>query len=373
MSTKSPMQPVRVWDLPVRVFHWALVMCFGVAWVTAESDAWLGVHAFIGYTVAGLLMFRVLWGLWGSQYARFASFAHGPHAAWIYLGELRRGQAARHIGHNPAGSVAIYALLVLLLSIVVSGLFTLAADENLGPLAGWLTYRWSRDVKEMHEALASLTAGLVGLHVAAVIVESWLNRENLARSMITGVKDAPPGVEAARLHVGVAAALVLAMAAFGAWWFWTPAMGARASGPTGPSALWRDECGGCHMPYHPSLLPARSWQLLLERQAQHFGTDLGLAASTVAELSRYARQNAAERHATEAAYKIERSVAAVAVPQRISETPYWQHKHSGVASADWNLPWINSRSNCEACHLDAQTGTFEDAGVWLRHSDPRAG
>jgi len=379
------MQRVRVWDWPTRIFHWALALGFAVAWLTAESDTWLSLHVFCGYSVAGLLLFRLLWGWLGSHYARFASFAFGPRAAWQYLRQVLQGRAARHVGHNPAGSVAIYGLLLLLLAVALSGVLTLGAEEQHGALAAWLPFAAARGAKQVHELLATLALLLVGVHLAGVVVESLLHRENLARAMLTGNKLAPPGSVHAAPHRAVAAVLVLALLGFAGWWFLldlhTPAERpadqaaqvrvAFVGPPLAQNAQWRDECGSCHLSYHPSLLPQRSWEKLLAQQSQHFGSDLALDRQTLQALLSYARGQAAERHATEAAFKIERSIPADSAPVRISETPYWVRKHRDVAVADWALPWIKSKANCDACHLDAQAGTFEDAAMQIPRTDPK--
>jgi hypothetical protein len=122
----------------------------------------------------------------------------------------------------------------------------------------------------------------------------------------------------------------------------------------------------CHRrAFHPSLLPARSWDGLLDTQASHFGDDLALDPETLAELRAFARDNAAESLQTEAAWKIGRSVPVREIPLRITETAYWTRKHDDIADAVWQVPEVRARANCAACHLDAEAGTFEDAAMRL--------
>src|SRR6478672_9751097 len=109
----SAVRKVLVWDAPVRVFHWLMVASFAGAYVTAESERWRLVHVTLGYTLAGLVAFRLLWGLVGTRHARFAAFVRGPAAVASYLRSLLRNAPEHHAGHNPAGALAIVAMLLL--------------------------------------------------------------------------------------------------------------------------------------------------------------------------------------------------------------------------------------------------------------------
>ena len=202
-TTPEARNGILVWDAPVRVFHWLMVLSFAGAYLTAESERWRLPHVTLGYTMAGLVFFRILWGLTGTRYARFSSFVRGPGAAARYLGALLRRRPEHHTGHNPAGALAIMALLGLAIAIAVSG---------------WATYndiagKW---LEEAHEAAANLMLAIVGLHIGAVVLGSWLHRENLVGAMIHGRKTGRPdeGIRSAWRSV---AALML-VAVLGFWW-----------------------------------------------------------------------------------------------------------------------------------------------------------
>jgi cytochrome b len=205
MSTPSASRAERilVWDAPVRVFHWLMVACFAGAWLTSDGERWRLVHVTLGYTMLGLVAFRVLWGLLGTRHARFSQFVRGPGAVARYLGSLVRGRPEHHTGHNPAGAVAIVLLLGLTLAVGATGW---ATYNDLG--GEWL--------EEVHEAIATLMLAIVVVHVAAVAVSSWLHKENLVRAMLTGRKAGEPG-QAARGAWRSLAAVMLA-AVLGFWW-----------------------------------------------------------------------------------------------------------------------------------------------------------
>lgn len=166
---------VLVWDVPVRVFHWALAASFLGAFVTAESERWRDVHVLLGYTVAGLIAFRLVWGFVGTRHARFAAFRYGPARVLFYLRSLLTRRPEHHVGHNPAGSWAIWALIALGLGTVASGH---AVYESLA--GHWL--------EEAHEFVAHAMLVVVAVHVAGVVASSLLHRENLVAAMLSGRK-----------------------------------------------------------------------------------------------------------------------------------------------------------------------------------------
>jgi cytochrome b len=199
---------VKVWDAFVRLGHWLLVAGFFVAYFT--EDDFLTAHVWAGYLVGVIVVLRVVWGFVGPEHARFASFAYRPVKVFRYLLGLLRGQAERYLGHSPAGGAMVVLLLISLAATVGSGLTVYAYDRGGGPLAPFLTGATaasgrsassSSDVgtrsvgegneefwEEVHELLANFTLVLVGLHVAGVLLASYVHRENLARAMVTGYK-----------------------------------------------------------------------------------------------------------------------------------------------------------------------------------------
>jgi cytochrome b len=192
---------ILVWDIPTRVFHWLLAGSFAGAFLTAESETWRDLHVLLGYTVVGLIGFRLLWGLVGTRYARFRSFAFRPSQVVGYLKSLLGRSPQHYVGHNPAGSWVIYGLLLLGL---ITGVTGYATYNEIG--GEWL--------EELHEGAANSMLALVGVHIAGVLVSSLLHRENLVRSMISGYKTGEPGQGLRRAHWLVGAGLLAGAVAF---------------------------------------------------------------------------------------------------------------------------------------------------------------
>jgi cytochrome b len=181
---------VPVWDRLVRVGHWTIVAGFFVAYFT--EDDLLTLHVWAGYVVGVVVVLRVAWGLVGPKHARFVDFLYRPAEVFTYLCDLVTRRGKRYLGHNPAGGAMVVVLLIGLLATVGSGLVLYALEDNAGPLAGLVGPAAGGEGiwEEAHEILANLVLVLVGVHVAGVLLASYVHRENLVKAMITGRKRA---------------------------------------------------------------------------------------------------------------------------------------------------------------------------------------
>ncbi len=202
-NTQASPAAILVWDVPVRVFHWLLVVCFAGAYLTSESEEWRLVHVTLGYTMAGLIVFRLVWGFIGSRYARFSDFVRGPAAVASYLRSLRHRRPQHFLGHNPAGAVAILALLALGAVTAATGWFAL--QDSSAEL-------W----EEVHETFANLMLALVLVHIVAVIISGRLHHENLVASMLNGEKPGQPEQAIRRGWHSIGLLVLLVVAIF--WW-----------------------------------------------------------------------------------------------------------------------------------------------------------
>lgn len=177
---------IKVWDIPLRIFHWLLVAGFFIAYLT--EDDFLTLHVWAGYLVIALLIFRLVWGFIGNEYAQFKNFLCSPKLSFTYLKEVLAHKSKRYIGHNPAGSAMIVMLLVSIFFTTLTGLCVYAADQNAGLFAGIISSENEKRWEEVHEFFANFSVLLVLIHIAGVIFESILHKENLARAMVTGEK-----------------------------------------------------------------------------------------------------------------------------------------------------------------------------------------
>jgi len=359
-----------VWDLPTRVFHWMVVLSFAAAWLAFDDDRYLYIHVYSGYVLLGLLIFRLMWGLIGSHYARFHTFAHSWPSVSAYLKGLLNGKAARYIGHNPAGSWAIFLMLMLGLLLTLSGMLTLGGEERHGLFAGMISFETASIFREIHEWSAWTMLTLVAIHVASVIGESIFYRENLIMAMITGYKEGGNSGVVVKPWSVIAVALIFSIGVSSFFTF-RGYLGDSVVAPYLPftgiilpmNDKWQSECGDCHLAYHPSLLPARSWHTMLQNQHDHFGDDLDLDEESINELVLFALENSAEKLLIEPSWRILTTTPNDQAPLRITETVYWKSKHDRIEQRFWDDEKVENKGNCAACHFDAKAGTYEDAAM----------
>jgi cytochrome b len=204
---------IAVWDLPTRLFHWVLVALIAFSWWTAEEHQY-DLHLWSGMAVISLILFRLLWGLFGSSTARFANFVRGPAAVRDYLAGTWRG-----IGHSPLGALSVVALLGLIA--VQAGLGLFSSDEDgllLGPLSGLVSDDASEGITDLLEDFFNVLLVFIGLHVAAVLFYWVARKQNLIGPMVTGKAALDPDVEAMRPGKGwVALACLVAAIAVTRW------------------------------------------------------------------------------------------------------------------------------------------------------------
>ena len=182
---------VRIWDLPVRLFHWALVILLVTSYFSGRAAGdWMKLHFWSGYAILTLLLFRVAWGFVGSTTARFSHFVKGPAAWFVYLRNFATGRPTYDIGHNPVGGIMVVVLIFAVLAQAVAGLFS--ADTDLGtvngPLANMIADKWVDRLTAFHKYWVNIIIVLAALHILAALSYLVLKRQNLIGSMFHGHK-----------------------------------------------------------------------------------------------------------------------------------------------------------------------------------------
>jgi len=361
-----PTRAVKIWDLPLRLFHWLLVASIAVAAVTGWllPASWLQFHLIAGTVIGSLVLWRIVWGFTGTRYSRFRSFAFSPRATVAHLKGLIEGKVQREAGHNPLGALMVFALLGSISTIVLTGVAVLGGQFKQGPLKAFVSFAGAMTYREIHSLVAVALLVLIGGHLAGVTFESWRTRENLAAAMVTGKKrdgfvhEAPMAQARSGLAVSVSAVLTILLI--------PGAYALTGLSPLGVAALpknatWETECSSCHMAFHPSLLPAKSWTAIMAGLSQHFGEDASLDAAANKEITDYLVSHSAETWDSIAANRL-RNVDP-ARPLEITATRFWMRLHQDISPAVFSSKAVGAKQNCSACHQDAASGMFAPQAI----------
>ncbi len=186
-NNQSSRVSIDLWDIPTRLTHWLFVCLIVLLWWTQENDT-MDWHAWSGYALLTLLIFRLYWGIFGSSSTRFSSFVVGPRALLDYVRDMFQARTERPVlGHNPIGGWSVIAMLALMLTQVGLGLFSVDVDGiESGPLSYYVSFDLGRTIADIHEVLFNVLLAFVALHISAIVFYLVLKKKNLVTPMITG-------------------------------------------------------------------------------------------------------------------------------------------------------------------------------------------
>ncbi len=206
--------PMKVWDAPIRLFHWGIVVLIVVSYVSIQLG-WMHIHLLSGYTMLAALLFRFVWGFAGSDTARFSNFLRSPLAGLTHLSHIFRREEDTEIGHNAAGGWMVLLMLLLLAVQVGAGLCANTDEDYMvnGPLAKYVGKAWSDELSRVHAFNFYLILALIVLHLLALTAYAVFKKQNLLRPMITGKKRLPGAMRAPRLASPLRAIVVFIVAA----------------------------------------------------------------------------------------------------------------------------------------------------------------
>ena len=180
---------IKVWDIPTRVFHWALVLSFAGAFLTSEDEGLLEYHVMAGYMILGLAVFRVLWGFAGGKFSRFGDFLTGMREVRDFTARALKSDPPRYLGHNPAVGWVIMFMLLSSVIIPATGIVTYGGEENRGVFAGVFTFREALYARAAHSFLSYAMVLMIVVHIGAALFHNFILRDNIILSMITGAKE----------------------------------------------------------------------------------------------------------------------------------------------------------------------------------------
>lgn len=374
------MKEVNYWDLQTRIFHWSLAVTVFCTLVTADmprafglktinADVWLAFHIATGSAVGVLFLFRFFWGFAGPYYSRFSSFHLSISELRGYINSILKKQKPVFSEHNPGASWTAVCFIGSGLLAVVTGILVYALDENRGILNFLYRdfYQYAAALKFIHHLTSYIIAGLIFIHIAGVLFENFSFRTGIVRAMFTGkkqIEDEDRTVTTALIPAIVSYVWVLLPLPL--FLFIYNDIYSRQPDLINPPAVYKHECGACHMAFPPNILPAGSWKKMLSDLDDHFGDYAACDEKSRKEIEGFLVKNSAEKILDEAGVKFLDTLDNKD-PLRVTATAYWKKKHDDIKPEVYKRASITSRLNCTACHKWAEYGSFEDNDIHIPH------
>jgi len=363
------MTKIYVWSLPTRLFHILLVLSIGLLFILAEFENLLSFHAALGYMVALLIIYRIIWGFMDVRYSKFKDFNFNLYDLKEYMFNIL-GTQKEYISHNPASSWAIVVMLVLGLASVVSGVLVYGVQEGMGVLS-FLNITLFKDMEifeDIHELITNIFMLVIFAHISGVLLDTVLHKSNVIRSMKDGYKDGDSkSVELSLLQklfgflwIGSSVFLLLFL-------LLNPsnilvADSNKMVDYKQENRLFYDECISCHTLYPPHLLPKRSWVIMMDNLENHFDDDASLDKEDVDLIKEYLVKNSSENSTKESSFKILQSMKSNDTIA-ITKTPYWKKRHKEIDKSVFKRKKIGNISNCKACHKNIEQGLLNDKDI----------
>lgn len=354
---------VLVRDVPVRIFHWALVVAVSAGLLTGffGEENLLDIHVLAGQAVAVLVLFRIAWWFVGGRYSRLSAYPLSPRKALDHLGNVIRGRSPLTAGHNPLGAFMIITLIGLLLLISITGVITLGGEENQGPLKAFVPYWLGDAAGEVHEVLAIILLFAIAGHLGGVFMETVVFRHPLLRAMTRGTMPVPEEqAERGRFILRGLFVFGVVLVFFTGFWNVLEATPDTRWRPISNAEIYKANCADCHHAHHPSLRTADMWERIMQGLDDHYGEDASIDEKTARRILAFLQRNDALHFDTEAAVRLGR---AKTPDLRISSATWWRLRHEQLPEAIYRTPKVGSKANCDACHLDAETGRFDDVNI----------
>lgn len=358
-----------VWSLFTRLFHVLLVVGIGFLFLFSEFDNLLSYHAIIGYSVGLLFLFRIIWGFMDVRYSKFKDFNFSLKDLAEYMFNIF-GEKKEYVGHNPASSWAIVAMIVLGLFSVLSGIVVYGTQEGMGILSflNHSIFKKMELFEEVHEFFTTAFMFVIFAHIAGVFLDKVLHKSRAVESMIDGYKQSDAKSLELTLFQKIFGIVWIAITVFFLVYLLShPSNVLVADANTAVDykkehALFENECKSCHTLYPPYLLPKESWVKMMGDLENHFGDDASLDAQDTASIREYLVKNAAESSTKESAFKILKSLKNKET-MAITKTPYWIKRHEEIDKDIFASKEVKAKSNCKACHQNIEQGLLNDKDI----------
>lgn len=374
------MKVVKYWDLQTRIFHWSLVVSVICTLITADmprafgfktidSDVWLAFHIGTGVAAGILLLFRFFWWFAGPYYSKLLSYRFPLTELISYLSSILKNQKKMYMDHNPGASWTAAGFVFMGLLAVLCGIVVFGLDEKRGLLSFLYRdfYQYAGPMKYLHHLTAYALSGLIFIHVSGVLLETFRFKTGLIRAMFTGKKSMDTEAEEKTITAGLLLSVisfVWVLSPLPAFLYIYNEIYSRQPELITAPAVYKHECGACHMAFPPNILPAESWKKMLSNLDDHFGDYAACDEESRREIEKFLLRNSAEKTLDEAAVKFLDSIDKND-PLRATSSGFWKRKHDDIKPEVYKRASITSKLNCTACHKWAEYGSFEDNDITI--------
>lgn len=364
------MKKILVWGLYTRASHILLMVMMLAVFLTPEVKRLLTLHVALGYTLALLFLFRILWGFMDVKYSKFKDFNFNLRDLKDYMLAIF-GNKKEYIGHNPASSYAIIAMMILTFLAVATGALTYGVKEGMG-LFSFMNHTMFRDMKlfkEVHEFFSNALMAVIFAHIAGVLLDKIIHKSRALESMVDGYKlGDEEGLKLTWLQkaFGVVA-ISVSIFAF-VYMLVAPNSLLIADGNSKmdyakENPAFYKECISCHTLYPPFLLPSKSWVSMMDGLENHFGDDASLDAKTTESIKEFLVKNSAESSTKESSLRILASLEKDKTYLAITETLFWKNRHKKIDKEVFKRADIGKPSNCKACHDNIENGLLNNRDI----------
>jgi cytochrome b len=365
---------VFVWPISTRIIHWMMASSFTLAFFTSFHENMLHNHVAFGFIFLVIIIYRIIWGVIGPQYATFNTFKLKPSQLKHYFAEKVQNRWRKiPAGHNPASSwFTVWALGVGAV-IVISGLLLYGIQEAKG-FFRFLNHdyvQYMDMVNSIHQYASYLFSFWVLLHISGVMVEQFWHKTGMVFAMVSGYKKTEGKDTKVKQKLSFFSYMMIFMAIATYFFivssnynFLTLQKYTNIDYEEIHPAFYH-ECGDCHVAYPPYLLPKKSWKRVMGALDNHFGdeiTEANITKSQQESILNFLVQNAAETSKREAAIKVMDSLGKRR-PKAITKTPYWRETHKDIPKSVYKQKKIKDKSNCVACHKDFKYGNLDDMNI----------
>lgn len=362
---------VYIWSKITRCFHWLLVLCIAVTFISAYFENLFLLHISFGIIAGGLLTFRLLWGFIGPFYAQFRNFDFSLTDLFYYLTKLFKDKKT-HIGHNPAASWATILLILFGFFCTVSGVILLGSQEDRG-IFSLLHPALSPFALQVHTISKNVVGIVAIIHIVGATLEHFFHKSDTVTSMIHGYKniDAKPIVVTKFQNYLGTFAIIFSLWV-GLFSLFFPQISIMTKNYdeivyTKDNPQFAKECSECHTLMSPTFMTKSMWKIALENKKEHFKKDLTKDVPHFESIKEYILKNSAETSETEIAQGVIKSTIGK-FKYRITRTKYWKDIHRKIPRSAYKKESIKSKSNCAACHMNfGKTNYINDEDISLKN------